>query len=90
MWVDFETVIVHAQAHTHTHTHTHTFTLSLPSPLVAVPLRNVECCYGFMILNRLNNDNLLEEVAPNMEFRVQSPFVLFKKKSGKHHHHIPV
>ena len=40
--------------------------------------------YGFMILNRLNNENMLEEVAPHMEFRVQSPFVLFKKKTGGH------
>ena len=36
-----------------------------------------------MILNRLNNDNMLEEVMPNMEFRVQSPFVLFKKRAGE-------
>lgn len=44
--------------------------------------RSVEHSYGFMILNRLNNENMLEEVVPNMEFRVQNPFVLFKKKSG--------
>ena len=37
-----------------------------------------------MILNRLSNDNMLEEIASNMEFRVQSPFVLFKKKTGGH------
>jgi hypothetical protein len=35
-----------------------------------------------MILNRLSNDNMLEEIAPNMEFRVQNPFVLFKKNTG--------
>ena len=45
--------------------------------------RDVEPRYGFMILNRLNSDNMLEEVAPGMEFRVQNPFVLFKKRSGE-------
>ena len=40
--------------------------------------------YGFMILNRLSSENMLEEIGPNMEFRVQSPFVLFKKTTGGH------
>ena len=50
---------------------------------VGMIFRSVEHSYGFMILNRLNNENMLEEVVPNMEFRVQNPFVLFKKKSGE-------
>ena len=36
-----------------------------------------------MILNRLSNDNLIEEIPPNMTFRVQNPFVLFKKTPGE-------
>ena len=40
--------------------------------------------YGFMILNRLSNENMLEDIAANMEFRVQNPFVLFKKRAGGH------
>ena len=35
-----------------------------------------------MILNRLNSDNTQEELVPGMEFREQSPFLLYKRDSG--------
>lgn len=38
---------------------------------------------GFMILNRLNSENTQEDIYSGMEFRLQSPFVLFGKKSGE-------
>lgn len=38
---------------------------------------------GFMILNRLNSDNTQEVISPGMEFRLQPPFILYGKGSGK-------
>ena len=35
-----------------------------------------------MVLNRLNSGNTQEMVSAGMTFRVQQPFILFKKHSG--------
>ena len=37
---------------------------------------------GFMILNKLSNDNIWEAIKPEMEFRRQTPFILYGKQSG--------
>jgi len=39
-----------------------------------------------VILNRLNSDNTQEELVPGMEFREQSPFLLYKRDSGSFIH----
>lgn len=36
-----------------------------------------------MILNRLNSHNLQEDIVPGMEFRLQPPFILYGKQSGR-------
>ena len=38
--------------------------------------------HGFMILNRLSSDNMHDLLSPDLEFRVQKSFVLFKRSSG--------
>jgi len=35
-----------------------------------------------MILNRLSSDNMHDLLSPDLEFRVQKSFVLFKRSSG--------
>ena len=55
----------------------------LSPPLPSPPLhRHSAPSHGFVLLNRLSSDNLLEMVLPGSEFRVQDQFVLFKKRSG--------
>ena len=38
--------------------------------------------HGFMILNRLSSDNMHDLLSPDLQFRVESPFVLFKRNAG--------
>jgi hypothetical protein len=38
--------------------------------------------YGFLVLNRLSSKNLVEPVTKELDFQLQSPFLLYKTKEG--------
>lgn len=40
--------------------------------------RSVHPTYGFLIMNRLNTENMEDVITPAMEFQTQEPFVLYK------------
>ena len=41
---------------------------------------------GFMILNRLGLNDLVEPINKNLEFQLQDPFLLYKNSQGKTHY----
>jgi len=44
--------------------------------------REAEPQYGFTIMNRLNMDNLVEPVTKELDFQVQTPFLLYRNHAG--------
>lgn len=46
-------------------------------------LRSVSPEYGFIVMNRLSTTNLIETISADLEFQLQSPFLLYKNSAGK-------
>jgi len=44
--------------------------------------REAEPQYGFTIMNRLNMDNLVEPVTKELDFQLQTPFLLYRNHAG--------
>jgi len=44
--------------------------------------REAEPHYGFTIMNRLNMDNLVEPVTKELDFQLQTPFLLYRNHTG--------
>ncbi|XP_062522910.1 mRNA-decapping enzyme 1B-like [Corticium candelabrum] len=45
--------------------------------------RSVHPIYGFLIMNRLNTENVQDVITATMEFQTQQPFVLYKSVKNK-------
>lgn len=44
--------------------------------------REAEPQYGFTIMNRLSMDNMVEPVTTDLDFQIQTPFLLYRNQSG--------
>jgi len=44
--------------------------------------REAEPQYGFTIMNRLSMDNMVEPVTTELDFQIQTPFLLYRNQSG--------
>ena len=44
--------------------------------------REAEPLYGFTIMNRLNMDNLVEPVTKDLDFQLQTPFLLYRSEKN--------
>ena len=44
--------------------------------------RSVSPTHGFMILNRLGRNNLVEPILTSIEFQPQKPFLLYRNGEG--------
>ena len=45
--------------------------------------RNQEPFYRFIVMNRLNTNDVIEDITPNLELQSSSPFLLYKNKQNE-------